>query len=114
MARALWFLLGVAGMAAGTWFGGWWAVPVIGAALGVMRRRDPAAALLAGLAAVVAWGALLAAVTSQALGPVLPTVGPVLRLDPTRLVVVTLAFAAVLAMSAAGLARAIVPPRADA
>ena len=114
MARVLWFLLGIAGMAAGTWFGGWWAVPMIGAGLGLVRRADPAAALLAGLAAVVAWAALLAAVTSQALGPVLPTVGPVLRLDPTRLVVVTLAFAAILAMSAAGLARAIVPPRADA
>lgn len=107
MVRALWFLLGVAGMAAGTWFGGWWAVPLVGALLGVVRRKDPAAALLAGLAAVVAWAALLAAVTAKAVGPVLPTIGPVLRLDPTRLIVVTLGFAAILAMSAAGLARAL-------
>jgi hypothetical protein len=113
MTRAPWFLLGAAGMAAGTWFGGWWAVPLVGAALGVVRRRDPAVALLAGLAAVVAWGALLAAVTDRAIGPVLPTVGPVLRLDPARLVAVTLGFAAILAMSAAGLARAVTDRAGD-
>lgn len=114
IARLGWFLLGAAAMAAGTWYGGWWAVPLVGAALGAVRRHDPAAALLAGLAAAVAWGALLAAVTAQAVGPVLPTVGPVLRLDPARVVTLTLGFAAILAMSAAGLARAASAPRDNA
>ena len=48
-----------AAMAAATWIG-WWMVPVVGAAWGALTYRERGGPLVAGIAGMVAWGALLA------------------------------------------------------
>ena len=111
MTRLLW-LLGTAALTALATRGlGWWSVPVIGAFVGVLRRDDRFASLLAGLGAMLGWGGLLAFTLSRAAGTTLATIGPVFRMTPDRFVLVTLAFAALLATSAAALARALTPAR---
>ena len=91
--------------AVGTRVGGWWAVPVIGAAWGLGRRRSFRRAPMAGLAGVLGWAILLG---WQALrGPVgelAETVGPVLSLSGSQFFVLTLGFAAVSAWAAAATA----------
>lgn len=112
MTRPVWFLLTAAAMAILTWCVGWWTVPVVAAGLTVVRREDAASPILAALAGIVAWGAILAFVARGApAGSVAETVGRALRLGPTPLVVVTLAYGGLLAGSAAILARALATPR---
>ena len=112
MTRPIWFLLTSVAMATLTWVVGWWMVPVAAAVLTVARREDAASPLLAALAGIIAWGAILAFVARGApAGSVAETVGRALRLGPTALVVVTLAYGGLLAGSAAALARALATPR---
>ena len=112
MTRPVWFLLAVAAMTTLTWVIGWWMVPIAAAGLTVARREDAASPLLAALAGIIAWGAILAFVARGApAGSVAETVGRALRLGPTALVVVTLAYGGLLAGSAAVLARALATPR---
>lgn len=112
MTRPIWFALTVLAIASLTWAVGWWMVPIAAAALTVVRRRDPAAPVLAGIAGIVAWGAILLLVARQApAGSVADAVGHAMGLGPTGLTVATLAYGGLLAGSAATLARALtVPP----
>ena len=98
MAALLATALGVAML---TWVFGWWGVVIAAFVAGAVLKRRGAAWLVA-LAAVVAWGALLAA---NALGGRFPSlaasIGGVLRVPAVALIVVTLLFGALLAWSAA-------------
>jgi hypothetical protein len=89
-----------------TWFAGWWTVPVVGAAYGAWAVNRRLTLITAMLAAVLGWGALLA--YDAAVGPVgrlLQVLGSLFRMPGAALVVLTLAYAALLAVSAAALAR---------
>lgn len=89
-----------------TWFAGWWTVPLIGAAYGAWAFNRRLALVTSMLAAVIGWGALL--VYDAAAGPVgrlLQVLSALFRVPGAALVVLTLAFAALLAVSAAALAR---------
>lgn len=93
-------------IAAGTWVGGWWTVPVIAAAYGVWGARQRAAVLTAMLAGAGGWGVLLA--YDASVGPVLRLTqlfGTMFRMSGTTLVILTVAYAALLALSAAAFAR---------
>ena len=59
-------LLAIA-FALGTWILGWWAVPLLGAAWGLLRRGTPRFAT-AFIAAALAGGALLAGCAAQVAG----------------------------------------------
>jgi hypothetical protein len=90
----------------GTWILGWWSVPVLAAVAGGLARDIPRQAIAAGVAAAVAWGALLAwtAITgsvwsfSRVVGGAVGVSGPLL-------ILLTLLFPAVLAWSAAAVAQ---------
>lgn len=111
MSRALWFLGVTAAMATLTWVVAWWMVPVVAAVWAYARRGDVAVPLLAGLAAIVAWGLLLALSASAApAGSVLRSVGAAMQVGAGPLLVLTLAFPALLASSAAALVRALTRP----
>lgn len=98
MAALLATALGVATL---TWLLGWWGVVIAALVAGVVLQRRGAAWLVA-LAAVVAWGALLAVDTLGGRFPSLATsIAGVLRVPLVALLVVTLLFAALLAWSAA-------------
>jgi hypothetical protein len=98
MAALLATALGVAML---TWLLGWWGVVLAALVAGAVLQRRGAAWLVA-LAAVVAWGALLAA---NALGgrfsSLATSLGGVLRVPAVALMAVTLLFGALLAWSAA-------------
>ena len=108
MKRAMWFLLMTAAIATCTWVIGWWMVPVCGAVFGYVRRDDATTPLAAGLAAMLAWGVLLAIAASGApAGSVREAVGAAMRVGPGALVALTVAFLALLAAGASGLVRAL-------
>jgi hypothetical protein len=89
-----------------TWFVGWWMVPVIGAAYGAWAFDRRLTLVTATLAAVIGWGALL--VYDASAGPVgrlLQVLGALFRVPGAALVVLTLAYAGLLAVSAAALTR---------
>lgn len=109
MKRIPWVLGAAAAIGASTWVVGWWTVPVLGAAFGWVRRRDPAAPMLAGLAALIGWAVLLAISASGApRGSVMQAVGSAMQVGPGALLALTLAYPALLAASAAGVVRAVV------
>jgi hypothetical protein len=89
------------GVATLTWAFGWWGVVIAALVAGAVLQRRGAAWLVA-LAAVVAWGALVAVDTLGGRFPALATsIGGVLRVPAAALLVVTLLFGALLAWSAA-------------
>lgn len=97
-------------MIAGTWFLGWWSVPIVGALWGLYRRRDAAVTLLAGAAGCLSWGALLGWQSTQ--GPVsrlVELLGTLLQVGPVAVVVLAVVYPGLLAASAAALARAVAP-----
>lgn len=94
-----------AAMAAATWIA-WWLVPVVGAAFGAVTHKQKGSALVAGLAAMLAWGALLLVLSSQGpIGTVASTVGGVLSVRAVGVYALTLAFPGLLAATAALVAR---------
>ncbi len=102
MKRLLWFGAAVIAFALGTWMVAWWTVPAVGAALGLARRVDQATPLLGGLAAMVAWGVLLALSASGAPeGSVSVLVGQALGVGPGALIAMTILYPGLLAASAA-------------
>ena len=108
MKRSSWFVGGAFAIALGTWVLGWWMVPVVGAAWGWVKRIDPATPLLAGLAAMLAWGVLLVISASGApAGSVSASVGRAMRVGPSALVALTIAYPGLLAASAAAVAGAV-------
>jgi hypothetical protein len=100
-------LLLAAAMAAATWIA-WWLVPVVGAIFGVITRKQSGSALVAGLAAMIAWGALLLAMSAQGpVGAVAATIGGVLQIRAVGVYALTLAFSGLLASTAALVARSV-------
>jgi hypothetical protein len=95
-------------MAAGTWMAGWWMVPVVAGAYGAWGARRHAAALTAMLAGAAAWSLLL--VYDASVGPVgrlTHLFGTMFRMSGTTLVILTVAYAALLGVSAAAFARSL-------
>jgi hypothetical protein len=92
-------------MGLGTWFGGWWAVPVVAVGWQIVRPAHPC--WLAGAGASVAWGVLLA------LHPWLPLVRLTVRLSriahlpPGGALLLALGYAWLIAWSAACLGRSL-------
>ena len=94
--------------AAATWLVGWWALPVLGLVWGAMNGGARWVGVRTGVAAAIAWGALL--LWASAHGPVSAVAakaGAVMGFPPTVLYVVTLLFAALSAGSAAGFAASV-------
>lgn len=113
MNRAPWFIGLVAAIATCTWVVGWWMVPIVAAIWAWVRRDDVATPLLAGLAGMLGWGLLLLIASSGAPeGSVMTSVGRAMRVGPGALLVLTLAFPALLAAGAAGVVRAVRPAEA--
>jgi len=92
----------------GTWWAGWWCVPVAAAAFGAWSAHQRSAVLTATLASACAWGALLAYdATVGPVGRLLAIFGQMLRMPGGMIAVLTIAFAALLGASASALARGI-------
>ncbi len=95
-------------IAAGTWLGGWWVVPLAGGVYGAWASSQRAAVLTAMLAGAAAWCALLAYDASQGpMGRLTDVLGGVLHLSGNTLLVLTVAYAALLAACAAAFARGV-------
>ena len=81
---------------------GWWALPVAAAGFGALTARDRAGAVVAGVAAILAWSGLL--IYNAVLGPVgtiANTLGGVLQMQAVAVYALTLAFAGLIAVCAA-------------
>ncbi len=101
-------LLVSAMMAAATVTFGWWGVPVVGAIYGVLGRTQRAGALIAGIAGMVSWAALLLWVSTQGpVGTLAATLGGVLSIKPVGVYALTLCFPGLLALTSAMVTRAI-------
>lgn len=100
------FVLGVGAiMAALTWLVGWWGVVLAAVVVGLLPFRQDGGGWRVALAAAAAWGALLLA--DATVGPFRAVAGAlagVLRVPAPVLVLLTLAFPALVAWSAATLA----------
>ena len=106
--RLLRFVLVAGAFAAATAALGWWGVPLVGAALGVITARERGGALLAAVAAMTAWGALLLwDATRGPLGHLAEVLAGVLTIRPIGVYAVTLCFAGLLALTAALVARGV-------
>ena len=89
---------------------GWWAVPATAALWGALRPSQRRPALAAALAAALAWAGWLlvdAFTGNGAFGVLAARLSALMSLPVVALVVLTLAFAAVLAWSAAAVSGAI-------
>ena len=108
-ARVVWFVTLVAGLGLSTYAFGWVSVPVVAAAWAWIRRTDAAVPLMAALAGAAAWGVLLLlpAVTGGAVSRVADLVGQAMQVGGGPLIALTIAFAALLAGSAAGVVRGV-------
>ena len=92
-------------VAAATWLGGWWAVPLVAGAYGLVTRRPERAGGAAALAATAAWAILLAvAAAGPRFAAVLASLGGLAPVPAAVFVAVTLLGALALAWSAATLA----------
>ena len=90
--------------ALGTWILGWWAVPLLGAAWGLMRRGMPRFAT-AFIAAALAWSALLAFdASSGSMGRLTTVMGGIFSVPGAAMLVIAVVFAALLAGCAAQVA----------
>jgi hypothetical protein len=99
-----------AAFAIGTWILGWWAVPLIGAAWGVLQRGRPRF-VTAFAAAALAWALLLAYdAVGGAMGGLTTTLGGIFMMPGALLLLVTLLYGALLAGCAAQVFGA-TPPR---
>jgi hypothetical protein len=88
---------------------GWWAVPVAAAAFGALTWRDRGGPVVAGFAGMLAWTAILAYdATRGPVGTVATTLGGVLQIRPCAVYMLTLAFAGLLSVCSAIVARAVV------
>ena len=89
-----------AAFALGTWILGWWAVPLLGAIWGMLRRGRPRFAS-AFAAAALAWAALLAFDAARGpMGRLTTVMGGIFWMPGPVLLLVTLLFAALLAACA--------------
>lgn len=97
-------------MAAGTWYIGWWTVPLVAAAWGSARAGERWLPLLSATAGMLSWLLLLFLPSSPgAVGRLAEVAGQAMGVGAGPLLVLTLVFPALLAVSAASLARAVAP-----
>lgn len=90
----------------GTWILGWWAIPLFAAVGAVLARDVPHQAGAAALAAAIAWGALLAWSAIQgSVWAFARIAGGAMGVSGLLLILMTLAFPAALAGSAASVTR---------
>jgi hypothetical protein len=95
-----------AAFALATFAFGWWAVPVVAAIWAVVARGRRGAAAIAGIAAMVAWGALLVIDASRGpLGALAQTLGTLFSMKAIGVYAITLALPGLLAVTAAVVAR---------
>lgn len=102
--------------AVATAFVGWWSVPVVALVWGAVaaRRGNDRVAMSAAAGAALGWLALLAFDAMRgAVVPLAAALAGIMRLPAPVLVVVTLAFPALLAWGAAAFAAILAPPRTD-
>ena len=96
------FLATALAIAALTWLFGWWGLVIAALIAGAALHRRGGAAWFVALAAVAAWGTLVAVDTLGGRFPALAaSISGVLRVPAVALLVVTLLFGALLAWSAA-------------
>ncbi len=113
--RAVWFVALLLALVLGTYAFDWLAVPVIAAAFAWVRREDAAITLLAAIAGAASWMALLAAqAMTGSITQVANVVGEAMGVGPAPLLILTIAFPALLAGSAAGVVRGFAKPVARA
>ena len=106
MRSALRVVLLAASFAIGTWVLGWWAIPLFAAVAGVLARHAPAQAVATGVAAAIAWGALLAWSTLRgSVWSFASQVGGAVGVSGVVLIALTLVFPALVAWLAAFLAQ---------
>lgn len=106
--RLVWFLTLALAVALTTWGFGWWSVMICAGAWTWIRRTDPAVPILAAGAAATAWsGLLLVQSLSGPIGRVADVVGEAMQVSAGPLLLLTLAFPALLAGATAGLVRGI-------
>lgn len=95
-------------MAVCTWFVGWYAVPALASVYALVLRKRHASGEAA-LAALLAWGALLArAATAPAFTTLLDRLGGIFPLPGAGVAALTLVIAVLLAWSAARVVSAVV------
>lgn len=98
-----------------TWIAGWWSVPVVAAVIAALFCRVEGEGPTPGdvaLTAVLGWAALLAiGARASGFGALLAALGGILRVGSIGVVLVTLAFAALLAWSAAAVVAGILARR---
>lgn len=100
--------IAAATMAVLTWLVGWWAVPLVAAFAGSALYVRAGVPWRMALAAAIAWTLLLVVdATTGRLSVAATTLGGVLRVPGVVLVLITLAFPALLAWSAATVAIAV-------
>lgn len=104
--RLVWFLTLSVATALATRAFGWGAVVVCAGAWTWIRRTDAATPMLAALGAALAWGGLLFAQSlTGPVGRVAEVVGEAMQVGAGPLLLLTLAFPALLAGATAGLVR---------
>jgi hypothetical protein len=100
MKRSICLALVALAAGVGTWFAGWWAVPIVAFIAGAMR----CGAAITALGCAAAWAALLAAtIVSGNIAQLAGILGSIMGLPVPALVAVTIAFPALLGWSAASL-----------
>lgn len=106
--RGIWFLALLIALTLGTFAFDWFAVPVIAAAFAWIRREDAAVPVLSSLAGASSWMLLLALLSSRGpIADVARVVGEAMQVGAAPLLLLTLAFPALLAGAAAGVVRGI-------
>jgi hypothetical protein len=106
--RGIWFLALLLALTLGTYAFDWYAVPVIAAAFTWIRRDDTAVPVLTSIAGASSWMVLLA--WQSFTGPIAEVarvVGEAMQVGAAPLLVLTIAFPALLAGSASGLVRGV-------
>jgi len=106
--RGIWFLALLIALTLGSFAFDWYSLPVIAAAFAWIRRYDPAVPLLSSIAGASSWMVLLA--WQSLTGPIAEVarvVGEAMQVGAAPLMVLTIAFPALLAGAAAGLVRGI-------
>lgn len=91
-------------IAAGTWLGGWWAVPLLAAGWQWLR---PGSSWSLGVAALLAWGGLLMLLPPAPFGRLLERLGGLVSLPGPVLLILPLGYALLLGWSAARLTLAL-------
>ena len=107
MRKLIEFLLVLALMVAATWLVAWWGVAAVAALWALVRRSDRGLAIKAGVAGMLSWIAiLLFAASADAIGRTAEVAGTAMGVGSSALLILVMAYPALLASSAAALVRA--------